>query len=108
MLAQLFIHSPKDERRNVIKDTEKLSDKCCNKKLDDKLSAQRYVQLMKSSIDHKDGIRKYFEVEENRLKRIFHGKITDKKKDEIFRSINIITSFKSSFYMKNSESRDEL
>ena len=32
----------------------------------------------------------------------------DKKKDEIFRSINIITSFKSSFYMKNSDTRDEL
>ena len=104
VLAQLFTHSDAEERKNLIKDTEKLSKKCCKNKPEKELSAQKYVQLMKSSLDNNkddsEAILMYFFSEENRLKRLLGGNVSNKKKIELQTSINIIQSFKTNANIK--------
>ena len=94
----------------MIKDTEKLSKKCCKNKPEKELSAQKYVQLMKSSLDNNkednEAILMYFFSEENRLKRLLGGNVSDKKKIELQTTINIIQSFKTNANMK--KNKDEL
>ena len=110
VLAQLFTHSDAEERKNLIKDTEKLAKKCCKNKPEKELSAQKYVQLMKSSLDNNkddsEAILMYFFSEENRLKRLLGGNVSNKKKIELQTSINIIQSFKTNANMK--KNKDEL
>ena len=108
VLAQLFIHTDDDERKNVMKDTEKLSENCCQNHPEKKMIAQKYVQLMKSSMGHNEGIRSFLKNEEGRLKRLLSGTLTDKKREEIQQTIYIIKSFESSVYTKKNKSRDEL
>ena len=112
VLAQLFLHSSSEERKNVIKDTETLSKKCCKNKPENEISAQKYVQLMKSSLgndeNNSEKILMYFYSEETRLKRLLEGKVSDKKKEEIQTTINIIQSFKTNVNPKKNKSNDEL
>ena len=112
VLASLFLLSSADERKNVLKDTEKLSKKCCKKNPEKETSAQKYVQLMKSSTDNEENdteaILRYFFSEENRLKRLLEGKVSDKKKKELQTSINIIQSFKTNVNIQKNKANDEL
>ena len=108
VLAQLFIQTDDEERKEVIKDTEKLSEKCCKNSPEKKIFAQKYVQLMKNSLVHNEGITKYFSSEENRVKRLLNGNVTDKKKDEMLKTINIMKSFQPELYTKKNKARDEL
>ena len=108
VLAQLFIQTDDDERKEVIKDTEKLSEKCCKNSPEKKVQAQKYVQLMKSSMGYSEGVTKYFKSEESRVKRLISGNVSDKKKDEMINTINIIKSFQPDLYTKKNKGRDEL
>ena len=112
VLASLFLHSSADERKNVLKDTEKLSKKCCKKNPEKETSAQKYVQLMKSSTENiendTEAILRYFFSEENRLKRLMEGKVSVKKKTELQTSINIIQSFKTNVNIQKNKANDEL
>ena len=112
VLAQVFLHSDADERKNLLKDTEKLSKKCCKKNPEKEVSAQKYVQLMKNSMINNDNdteaILRYFFSEENRLKRLIEGNISEKKKKEFQLSINIIQSFKTNVNIQKNKANDEL
>ena len=67
---------------------------------------------MKSSTDNEENdteaILRYFFSEENRLKRLMEGKVSDKKKKELQTSINIIQSFKTNVNIQKNKANDEL
>ena len=67
---------------------------------------------MKSSTDNEENdteaILRYFFSEENRLKRLLEGKVSDKKKKELQTSINIIQSFKTNVNIQKNKANDEL
>ena len=67
---------------------------------------------MKSSTENRENdteaILRYFFSEENRLKRLLEGKVSDKKKKELQTSINIIQSFKTNVNIQKNKANDEL
>ena len=63
---------------------------------------------MKNSLANTEGINKYFKSEENRVKRLLNGNVSDKKKEEMLKTINIMKSFQPDLYTKKNKARDEL
>ena len=102
ILAELFVQADDEERSKVLTDAEKLSLRCCNNHAEKKKNAEKYVQLMKTSISSTEGVKTYFKKEEDRLKRVLKGNLPDKKKEDLFKAINIIKSFQiGGNHMKN-------
>ena len=106
-LARHFVKSDDNVRNKVLKESEKLLQSCCKNQVKKLKMAKKYVKLMKSSMTYDGKIKGYFKNEENRLNRILNNNVSQKNKDGVSRTINVIKSFKTAYFTANNL-RDEI
>ena len=94
------------EAESVLKDAKKLSQKCCTNQLEKKMSAEKYVRLMNKSLTQFGGIESYLKNEKSRLQRLLQQNISEEKKSDVSKTLNIVKSFQSS--MKYNKVHGEL
>lgn len=86
-LAVKFVRSSADDRQSVLADTEERAAALEGNKVD---IAKVYVAFMKRVAERGTT---FVEAEKQRLKKILNGKVSDAKKDDLKRRLNVLESF---------------
>ena len=87
-LVSQFFKAQGDQRRAILQQAEETS-KSLGKEAD-KESADVYIKTMNKILDKGDG---FVKTEIERVEKLRDGKVSDNKKEQLGRRLNILTSF---------------
>ncbi|KAK7087293.1 endoplasmic reticulum resident protein 29-like [Littorina saxatilis] len=87
-LVTTFFKAAVDKREAILRKAEEAAKALSNEA--DKESAEVYVKTMRRVIDKGD---KFIQTETERVEKLRDGKVSDKKKEQLGKRLNILTSF---------------